>query len=158
MRPDRQLAHLMAAMIVMIIAYVAPSAVQAHETHAHHGHHHAEMAQAHSAPLATEAKAAAAQTRAVQAPAKPWAVVGLPAKAVEPAASIRANDTGGGCCPTGCRGSCCGTVACCASGILSGPASLAVPAFRPVTLIPHDVDGRSGLGPEALPKPPRTLA
>src|SRR3954452_12380915 len=35
MKPDRQLARMVAAMIVMIVAYLAPSAVLAHA-----GHHH----------------------------------------------------------------------------------------------------------------------
>ncbi len=49
-------------------------------------------------------------------------------------------------------------MACCATGILSGPFALSPSLFRTVTLIPRDVAGRSGPGPEALPKPPRTLA
>lgn len=49
-------------------------------------------------------------------------------------------------------------MACCATGILSGPSALSPSLFRTVTLIPRDVSGRAGTGPEALPKPPRTLA
>jgi hypothetical protein len=49
-------------------------------------------------------------------------------------------------------------MACCASGILPGPAALIVPFFGTVTLAAHDVSGRAGIGPEALPRPPRTLA
>ena len=49
-------------------------------------------------------------------------------------------------------------MACCATGILSGPYALSPSSFRTVTLIPRDVSGRAGTGPEALPEPPRTLA
>ena len=157
MKPDWQLVRLMAAVIITIIAYIAPSAVQAHEGHAHHGRQTA-MAQTHAVPAATETIAPAALTRAVQASAKPWVVVSLQAEAVKPSASVRADDTGSGCCPTGCKGSCCGTMTCCASGILSSHVSLPTPAYGRVTLVAHDVAGLAGVGPEALPEPPRTLA
>jgi hypothetical protein len=61
-------------------------------------------------------------------------------------------------CPIGCKTRCCGSMACCTPGVLPGPSVLSLPLFRTVTLIPRDVAGRSGTGPEALPKPPRTLA
>ncbi|MGH1574254.1 hypothetical protein ACRAWG_30965 [Methylobacterium sp. P31] len=47
---------------------------------------------------------------------------------------------------------------CCATGVVSGPYGLSPSLFRTVTLIPRDVAGRAGISPEALPKPPRTLA
>ncbi|MGF3024048.1 hypothetical protein ACQVP2_14625 [Methylobacterium aquaticum] len=152
---DRQIVRLMAAMILAIIAYVAPSAVQAHEGHAHHGHHVTA-----TQPKAVPATANAAETvpakPAVRAEAPPRFKVAFPVAFVEPA-RIQA-DQDGGCCPGPCKTRCCGPMACCATGILSGPSTLSPSLFRPVTLIPHDVSGRAGTGPEALPKPPRTLA
>ncbi|MER2268570.1 hypothetical protein [Methylobacterium oxalidis] len=41
---------------------------------------------------------------------------------------------------------------------MSGPGGLSLPVVRTAKLIPQDVAGRAGVGPEALPKPPRTLA
>jgi hypothetical protein len=158
MSPDRQIVRLMAAMILAIIAYVAPSAVQAHEGHAHHGRHQAAAAYVQAAPSIAETTVSAAPSRVVKTSARPRTAVDLQAPAVEPVASLRANDAGGRCCPAGCRGSCCGTMVCCASGIMSGTGALSLPVVRTAKLIPHDVAGRPGVGPEALPTPPRTLA
>ncbi|GJD87964.1 hypothetical protein [Methylobacterium hispanicum] len=148
---DRQIVRHMAAMILAIIAYVAPSAVQAHGGHEHHGHHVA----------AAQPKTVPVMVKAVPTPAKPtarseaatWSKVALPA--VELARIEPASDD---CCRPGCGTRCCGTMTCCATGVLSGPYALSPSLFQTVTLIPRDVAGRSGPGPEALPKPPRTLA
>ncbi|UGB26148.1 hypothetical protein LPC10_00430 [Methylorubrum sp. B1-46] len=94
-------------------------------------------------------------------PAKPvtrpvaptWSKVALPA--VVAARIELAQDD---CCQPGCQTRCCGTMAYCATGVLLGPSVLSPSLFRTVTLVPRDVVGRSGPGPEALPKPPRTLA
>ncbi|GAB6846125.1 hypothetical protein HNR00_003299 [Methylorubrum rhodinum] len=149
---DRQIVRLMAAMILAIIAYVAPSAVQAHEGHAHRGHH---MAAVQPKPVPATTKAAgtvpAKPTARSEAPA--WSKVTLAAME-----TARIEPTGDDCCQPGCKTRCCGTMACCATGVLSGPSGLSPSLFRTVTLIPRDVAGRSGAGPEALPKPPRTLA
>lgn len=156
---DRQLVRLMAAMILAIIAYVAPSAVQAHGGHAHHGHHVA-ATQPKAVPSATKAAVTARATPAVQVEvrieAPVWSKLAPKPVAVEPA-RIEPNEDGG-CCPGPCKTRCCGPMACCATGILSGPSNLSPTLFRTVTLIPRDVAGRPGPGPEALPKPPRTLA
>ncbi len=148
---DRQIVRLMAAMILAIIAYVAPSAVQAHEGHAHHGHHLA----------ATQPKVVLAKTEAAAVPARPavraeaaaWSKVSL-----APIEVARIEPTEDGCCRPGCKTRCCGTMTCCVTGVLTGPYALSPSLFRTVTLIPRDVAGRAGPGPEALPKPPRTLA
>jgi len=152
---DRQIVRLMAAMILAIIAYVVPSAVQAHEGHAHHGHHAAAQPKfaPSPAPKAVAPTVSAAPKVAVRAVMSAWARVAL--VAVEMA---RIEPTEDGCCRPSCKTRCCGTMACCATGILSGPLGLAPSLFRAVTLLPGDVVGRAGVGPEALPKPPRTLA
>lgn len=152
---DRQIVRLMAAMILAIIAYVAPSAVQAHEGHAHHSHH---MAAAQPTVLPSTAKAAvssvvAAPWLVAQAAVRTWSKVAL---TVTDGASIE--PSGDDCCPIGCKTRCCGTMTCCATGVLSGPYTVSPSLFRTVTLIPRDVAGRAGIDPEALPKPPRTLA
>lgn len=155
MNLDRQLARLMAAMIVMIIAYVSPSAVQAHEGHAHHGHHQAAVVEVTPAqPVVRAVTVPMTATKSAlsvvpsSSPSVGFAVVG----------SIRSDEQGGGCCPGPCKGTCCGTMSCCVPGILSGPIALPTLAFGHVVLALHDVDGRPGIGPEALPRPPRTLA
>jgi hypothetical protein len=156
MRTDRQLARLMAAMIVMIITYVVPSAVQAHEGHRHTGHNHAVMTETHVqrtvAPSSREIGTSVAVVTATLVPV----LLGV----TEPVAvaALQAADRDSGCCPVACKGSCCGTMACHAVGILAGPASLPKLAYGHVVLLSHDVNGRSGIGPEALPRPPRTLA
>jgi hypothetical protein len=157
MRSDRQLWRLMAAMIAMIIVYAAPTAVQAHEGHHHGGHDHAAMTRAAEAHVAQVAKPA---SRNVVPAAIAVDAAAVALKTVVPAriAVLQSEDAGRGCCPGPCKGACCGTMACCASGILSAPGSLPPLAFGQVVLVPHDVDGRPGIGPEALPRPPRTLA
>ncbi|MGH1569800.1 hypothetical protein ACRAWG_02905 [Methylobacterium sp. P31] len=152
---DRQIVRLMAAMILAIIAYVAPSAVQAHEGHAHHGHH-AAATQSKVAPPVTQDVASAvtaAHWLVTQAAMPTSSKVAL---AMNEGAGIEPSEDD--CCPVGCKTLCCGTMVCCATGILSDPAALSPSLFRTVTLIPRDVAGRAGTGPEALPKPPRTLA
>lgn len=155
MSPDRQIVRLMAAMILAIIAYVAPSAVQAHEGHAHHGHH-VTATQPKAVPATANAPVTVPAKPAVRAEAPSRFKVAFPVAFVEPARIEAARD--GGCCSGPCKTRCCGPMACCATGILSGPSTLAPSLFRPVTLSPHDVSGLTGTGPEALPKPPRTLA
>ncbi len=151
---DRHIVRLMAAMILAIIAYVAPSAVQAHEGHAHHGHHMAAAPVARAAPPTAKAAPVHAKPEA-RSEAPIWTKVALPFAAVEPA---RIEPTESGCCQPGCKTRCCGPMACCATGVLSAPYALSPVLFRIVMLIPRDVAGRPGPGPEALPKPPRTLA
>ena len=161
MGPDRQIVRLMAAMILAIIAYVAPTAVQAHGGHVHCGdrdRHQAAAVPGPAAPAGRIEAFTALPRRTSAMPAKLRTVPAIQAAATRPTASLRADDAGGGCCPGACCGSCCGTMVCCTFGIVAGHASLSVPLFRAVVLIPRDVAGRAGVGPEALRKPPRTLA
>ncbi|MGW5837857.1 hypothetical protein ACWFZ6_07485 [Methylorubrum extorquens] len=153
---DRQIVRLMAAMILAITAYVAPSAVQAHEGHAHHGHHAAAQPKvAETPPKAAAPSVSMAPKIAVRTVSPAWVRVALAPTTIDGARIEPIQDE---CCPVGCKTRCCGTMACCAIGVLSGPYALSPALFRTVTLIPRDVAGRSGFGPEALPKPPRTLA
>ena len=151
---DRQIVRLVAAMILAIIAYVAPSAVQAHEGHAHHGHHRT-ATQPKVAPPAVRATVTAPAKTAVRPEVPTWSKIALRPTVAEGA---RIEPTGDDCCRLGCKTRCCGTMACCATGVLPGPSVLSPSLFRTVTLIPRDVAGRSGTGPEAQPKPPPTLA
>ena len=151
---DRQIVRLMAALILAIIVYVLPSAVQAHEGHAHNGHHMA-TTQPKVAPSAARETVAAPAKTAVRSEVPTWSRIAL-RLAVDEGARIE--PTGDECCRPGCKTRCCGTMACCATGVLPGLLVLSPSLFRTVTLIPRDVAGRLGTGPEALPKPPRTLA
>lgn len=151
---DRQIVRLMAATILAIIAYVAPSAVQAHEGHAHHSHHMA-------ATQPNVALSAARTTVTTPAETAVWSKVPTLSKIALPLAvadDARIEPIGDDCCPIVCKTRCCGSMACCAPGVLPGPSILSPSLFRTVTLIPRDVAGRSDTGPEALPKPPRTFA
>jgi len=153
---DRQIMRLTAVVILAIIAYVAPSAVQAHDGHAHHGRHQSTTQANAAPPVAT--RPITLPSRIVGGPAETRLALDGQSPAAEPLSSLQADDAGGRCCPVGCRGSCCGTMVCCPSGVVAGAASLSRPLSGNVVLIPHDVDARSGVDPEALPEPPRTLA
>ena len=151
MSPDRQIVRLMAAMILAIIAYVVPSAVQAHEGHARHGRHMAVMPEM-AAPRVTKPVAVPVKPAfRVEAPA--WSKVLL--AAIETACIELTEDD---CNRPGCKTRCCGSITCCATGVLAEPYTLSPSPFRTVTLTPGDDGGRAGIGPEAFPKPPRTLA
>lgn len=157
MNLDRQLARLMAAMIVMIIAYVSPSAVQAHEGHAHHGHHQAAVVEA--APASPVVQAVAAPVAVMKGAYATMQAVAPGIVAVSARiGSIQSDEQGRGCCPGACKGTCCGTMSCCVPGILTGAASLPTLAYGHVVMMSYDVSGLPGVGPEALPRPPRTLA
>src|SRR5690242_18033358 len=133
---DRQIVRLMTAMILAIIAYAAPPAVQAHEGHAHHGHHAAAAQPKVPAPEAAAPAVSGTPKLAVRAGAPAWARIALAPTMVEGARIEPAQDE---CCPVGCKTRCSGTMACCATGVLSGPFTLAPTLFRTVTLIPRDV-------------------
>ena len=159
MSPDRQLVRLMAAMIIAIVAYVAPSAVQAHDGHVRHG----------SIPVATAVQTGSPQEFGVklpeavsvvvavgsQASALAQAVFGLRGTSSEAVAmAARFDDAAAGTCTS----RCCGTMSCCAVGVSAGPGDWAVLIGRNAPIRPNDIPLHEGLGPEASPKPPRTLA
>ncbi len=108
-------------------------------------------AQPKAAPAPASAVVTTPAKSAVRSEASASLKVALPAAAVEPVRIMAARD--GGCCPGPCKTSCCGPMACCATGILSGPFALSPSLFRTVTLIPRDVAGRSGPGPRPCPSP-----
>lgn len=149
MIPDRPIVRLLAAVILVILASLVPSAGQAHEGHAQH---------AGNGPATHMRTASVAAVPAVN-PAGHVAR-GEPPAYLETALRITAvgpvrDDS---CCPGPCRVRCCGTMACCAAGILPGPPALAPIPFRAVRLVPRDAPVRTGAGPEALPRPPRARA
>lgn len=151
---DRQIVRLMAVLILAIIAYAVPSAVQAHEGHAHHGHHMA-MTGPKAVPPMPEKRANtyARQTVRLETPA--WSEIALAPLMTK---SARVEQIGDDCCPVGCKSRCCGTMACCATFILSGLPVLPPSLFQFVAVIPRDAADWSSTGPEALPEPPRTSA
>ncbi len=153
MIPDRPIVRLLAAVILVILAFFVPPAVQAHEGHAHHAGH----GSATHMRTASVAAVPAANLAGHVARAEPLAYVSTyleTALRITAVAPIR----DAGCCPGPCRVRCCGTMACCAAGILPGQPVLAPIPFRAVRLVPRNAPVRTGAGPEALPRPPRTLA
>lgn len=155
---DRHILRLMAVLILTIIAYVAPSAVEAHEGHIHCGHHGRAMQGAPTASPSTANLGHTTLSHLAEVTLELLAAPRLHAKADRSSTSLSAFDAGRGCCPGGCERGCCGRMVCCTFAIVDGPASPAIPVSRAAVLIPHDVVGRVGIGPEALRKPPRTLA
>ena len=149
MIPDRPIVRLMAAVILVVLASLVPSAAQAHEGHAQHAGHGSATPMRPASVAAVPAASLAGHVAQAEPPA--YLETALRITAVAP---VRDD----GCCPGPCRVRCCGTMACCAAGILPGPLALAPIPFRAVRLVPRDAPVRTGAGPEALPRPPRTLA
>ena len=156
---NRHLARLLAAVIVMIAATFGASVAQAHEGHAHHHAPAATTAPVHTAAPATKAEASAPvqiASKAVPAVAgrTPATIASLiPAIATE--ASADDSDD----CGHGCNGRCCGTgMACCHIALTSAmPAAVPMLTVSSIVMAPQQTLPTS-LAPEALPKPPRTLA
>ena len=149
----------MAAMIIAIVAYVVPSAVQAHEGHARHG----------SIAFATAAQTGFAEEFGLKLPETASVVVAIGSQASAPAQAVfglrgtfgeavamatRSADAAAGTCTS----HCCGTMSCCAVGVSAGPGEWAALMGRNAPMRPNDIPLHEGLGPEASPKPPRTLA
>ncbi|GJD93189.1 hypothetical protein [Methylobacterium iners] len=166
MKPGQHIVRLAAVMIAMIIAYALPSVAWAHGGH---DYHHPAVAETQAAPDVAATPAPRSQTAetipssagsaiATEAAAFPFAAAWQGAASLALNGSVKANDGGKGCGPGACQGSCCGPMTCCVTGILTGSASLPARAFGHVRMVPNDVAVVSGLGPEALPEPPRPLA
>ncbi|MBY0250432.1 hypothetical protein ACFQE0_10240 [Methylobacterium komagatae] len=154
----RHVVRSMAAMILAIIAYVAPSAVEAHDGHVHCGHNRRAAAMVDAkAPLAGLALATSLHVPGLTGrfPGAPRFFGTMP---VRPTASLKAADSDEGCCPGACKRCRCGTAVCGTLGIPAAPTSLSAPLFKAVVMVPDDVAGHEGAGPEALRKPPRTVA
>lgn len=138
MRLGRHVVHILAAAIALIAAYLVPSAAEAHA-----GHHHSEPA------VAAVQVASPEQSRSADlldlAEVEEAAVVTLRSDAVRRA--------------KGCSGFCCGTGTTCCAHALTAEAGALTPA-RSATRIarPSEFALRPGVDPEALPKPPRTIA
>ncbi|GJE25871.1 hypothetical protein [Methylobacterium organophilum] len=144
MSPERPLARLLAAVIVMIAACLGVSAAQAHDGHVHQGHaHHPPVPAVASAPLAGSTLAAQETvTRAAPRFAEAALRDGREAGDDQPC--------GGQCCSRG--------MTCCHSALTPG---LLVTGPAPTPSAPVAALQQAqppGLPPEALPKPPRSLA
>ena len=149
MKLGRQLARMLAAMIVMIVAYLAPSAAQAHAGHHHESHAVVSGSGATPAPDVNSFgshRAAAPSALAIE-PATSDATVGV---ADQDALTPLKTCTGSCCCSTG--------MVCCAHALTAdiGSAGL-IGAAASLIVLPEDL-ARPGVDPEALPKPPRSLA
>jgi hypothetical protein len=142
---QRQLAR-MAAAIVLIAGFAVPSLAIAHEGHAHHP---ARVAAA--SPESTPPDSRASEVRGHEEPA---------AKHIAALSATRdsANAAAGGVAP--CGGNCCSSgagMACCGAAL--APESFWVPFLQAsVQLGIPRAPPLPGLPPEALPKPPKSIA
>ncbi|KAB1071612.1 hypothetical protein [Methylobacterium planeticum] len=154
----RPLARLLATMIVMIVAALGAGAVEAHEGHAHHHAPPAAAAETRAAPAAVAMRPKLTSGESAPDLFAPGPF--LSGKATVPVAALAslAPTKGAACCPGACRDACCGTLACCATGILTGAPILPPRGGRHVARRPREAPARGGLGPETLPEPPRPLA
>ena len=141
-----QLMRIVAA-VVLIAAFAVPSLARAHDGHAHHGPGAAQATPA--APDMTRTRHARAERTVASRVAVTVAL-----------STARNSATGAAGVVTACGGSCCGDaagMACCGAALAPEPfcipllhvsASLAIPRAPPLP----------GLPPEALPKPPKSIA
>jgi hypothetical protein len=132
------------AAVVLIAAVAVPSLARAHDGHAHHG------------PGAAQATPAAPDVRAH----KQAATVASGIAVTVVLSTARNSATGAAGVLTACGGNCCGDaagMACCGAALAPEPfcipllhvsTSLAIPRAPPLP----------GLPPEALPKPPKSIA
>lgn len=154
MRPDRQLGRLMAVMIVLIIACVAPSAVQAHVGHHHPSHGHAGMAKVD----VTSASVPASRKEAKALPVGAFRPALIDADERVGKTAFLSDEKATSCRPISSRSTCCGTMACCDLNFQGSPTLLPMLSVGYVVLVPPDINGPLGVGPGALPRPPRTHA
>lgn len=138
------------AAVVLIAAFAVPSLARAHDGHAHHGPGAAQAAPA--APDMHAHKDMHAHQQAATVASRVAVTVAL--------STARNSATGTAGVLTACGGSCCGDaagMACCGAALAPEPfcipllhvsASLAIPRAPPLP----------GLPPEALPKPPKSIA
>jgi hypothetical protein len=136
---QQQLARVAAA-IVLIAAFAVPSLAIAHEGHAHH----------RSQVVPTSSEATPADVRGHEQPAAKH-VAALSATRDSPTAAGGATRCSGGCCSGGAGMACCGAAL--APELfwipfLQASAQLGIPRAPPLP----------GLPPEALPKPPKSIA
>lgn len=139
MRLDRQLVHILVAVIALIAAYLVPSVAEAHAGH----HHHEPAAVSASAVNPVEPQptitTASAEVGTEVLAIVPGPTTPMPAKA--------------------CNGVCCGMgMACCAHALVAETGTAApIRAAARLVRVPEFVF-RPGIDPEALPKPPRPFA
>ena len=147
MRLDRQLARFLAATIVMIVAYLAPSAVQAHA-----GHNHAARAVVSVSAAAPDVTLATSHTLVV------GSALLVEAKATD--VMVGATDPDAQTPLKTCTGPCCcgSGMACHGHAATLDPGGQIVMGATTRMVAPPEELARLGVGPEALPKPPRSFA
>jgi hypothetical protein len=140
---QRQLARFAAA-IVLIAAFAVPTLAIAHEGHAHHP-----SQVAASVPESTSPDTCAADIRGDAQPATKRAAVLSAAPDSSNAAAGVVQRCGGSCCSSG--------MACCGAAL--APDAISIPLVQASTqlAIPR-APPLPGLPPEALPKPPKSIA
>ena len=141
MRLERQLVHMLVAAITLIAAYLVPSSADAHGNHLH------EFPAVSASELASAGRPDVPAVTAQDASASPDEVSARRALAGQ-LVPVK-----------GCNGLCCDTGVACCLHALAPEAGGVVPqckAVRPARL--PNLFARPGIDPEALPKPPRTIA
>ena len=142
---QRQLASVAAA-IVLIAAFAVPSLAIAHEGHAHHPSRAAQ-----AAPTSPDMRANEAVSPAIAASRIAVSAVAVSALRDKATAAGAVTPCGGHCCSGGAGMACCGAALAPESfwiPLLQASAQLGIPRAPPLP----------GLPPEALPKPPKSIA
>jgi hypothetical protein len=140
---QRQLAR-MAAAVVLIAAFAVPSLARAHEGHAHHPPRATQ-----AVPASPDMRAADMRTHEQRAAASATALSTPRSSANTAAGGV--TPCGGNCCSGGAGMACCGAALAPESfwiPLLQASAQLGIPRAPPLP----------GLSPEALPKPPKSVA
>jgi hypothetical protein len=140
---QRQLARIAAA-VVLIVAFAVPSLATAHEGHAHHPSRAAQPA-----PRSLDMRAADMRGHEQRVAASATALSAPRGSANTAAGAV--TPCGGNCCSGGTGMACCGAALAPESfwiPLLQASAQLGIPRAPPLP----------GLSPEALPKPPKSIA
>ncbi|MCC6776009.1 MAG: hypothetical protein IT537_05125 [Hyphomicrobiales bacterium] len=157
MAAAQRLAALIWAAILLVAVQLVPSAVAAHPGHTHASHHaQAADVAAHQAPAAPSAGARSSGAEVVSQAAQLDAPPPHQTTVAVSAEQLRSDDP---CSTSGCNGSCCGTcVGCCGAALLATPVPSWPGAARRSGLLLRRADLRAGIDPDALGKPPKSLA
>ena len=145
---QRQLARIAAA-IVLIAGLAVPSLAIAHEGHAHHGEEARGHQGSHVAPTSSDLREADMRAHDPLTTAAASALSAT--RSSTKAAAGAVTPCGGHCCSGGAGMACCGAALAPESfwiPLLQASAPLAIPRAPPLP----------GLPPEALPKPPKSIA
>jgi hypothetical protein len=135
------LAGLIWAAVLVIAVQFAPNLAFAHVGHDHH-----------STGMVTSTQAKAPDVGASEATGQKYLQV---AAVVTESARPCSSCPGG---TSGCSGKCCGTGMCCGAAVIQAPAPALPVAGLSLEVVWPIVDGRAGIDPDGLTRPPKILA